>query len=182
MMVMFGWLCSSVFPSFVGYSFFVMLSVLQMGLREFVHKLATECYQYLCFRPRPPPDPDSTTHPSLVSEGGPCHASEGAQAIGPHHASEGAPSINVIFHYLRPKLMVHNPWHLNERECGSSETEVVSYVGCYVILVGLLYPNWICGLIPYEWKSTFRTKTTFSSISLVFATINFTSGRFSLEE
>ena len=60
--------------------------------------------------------------------------------------------------------------------CGSGETEVVSYVGCYVILVGLLYPNWICGLIPYEWKSTFRAKTTFSSISLVFATINFTSG------
>ena len=177
MMVMFfGWLCISVFPSFVGYSFFVILLVLQMGLGEFVHELATECYQYLCLRPRPPPDPDSVTHPSLVSEGGPHHASEGAPAISPHHVSEGASAINVIFHYLRPKLMVYNPWHLNERECGSGETEVVSYVGCYVILVGLLYPNWICGLIPYEWKSTFRAKTTFSSISLVFATINFTSG------
>eukprot|EP00956_Cyclotella_meneghiniana_P003139 scaffold3832_cov36-Cyclotella_meneghiniana.AAC.2 len=95
-----------------------------MGLREFVHKLATECYQYLCLRPRPPPDPDSVTHPSLVSEGGPHHASEGAPAIGPHHASEGAQAINVIFHCLRPKLMVDNPWHLNERECGSGETEL----------------------------------------------------------
>eukprot|EP00956_Cyclotella_meneghiniana_P024376 scaffold48842_cov57-Cyclotella_meneghiniana.AAC.2 len=94
-----------------------------MGLREFVHELATECYQYLCLRPRPPPDPDSVTHPSLVSEGGPHHASEGAPAISPHHVSEGASAINVIFHYLRPKLMVYNPWHLNERECGSGETE-----------------------------------------------------------
>ena len=31
----------------------------------------------------------------------------------------------------------------------------------------LQYPNWICGLIPYEWKSTFRAQTTFSCISSV---------------
>eukprot|EP00956_Cyclotella_meneghiniana_P044246 scaffold308683_cov79-Cyclotella_meneghiniana.AAC.1 len=94
-----------------------------MGLREFVHKLATECYQYICFRHRLPPDPDSITPPSAVSEGGSPHASEGALAI------------YVIFHYLRPKLMLYNPWNLNERECES---------------VGLLYPyRIICGLIPY---------------------------------
>ena len=138
-MVMFGWLCISVFPSSIGSSFLiVMLLVLQMGLREFVHKLATECYQYICFRHRLPPDPDSITPPSAVSEGGSPHASEGALAI------------YVIFHYLRPKLMLYNPWNLNERECGSGETEVVLKVGCFLILVGLLYPyRIICGLIPY---------------------------------
>ena len=111
MTVMFGWVRISAIPSILGSSFLVMLLVLQMGLREFVHKLATECYQYLPLRP--PPDPDSVPPPYMVSEGG------------PPQASEGVLSMDFMFHYLRPKLMVCNPWHLNERECGSSETEVV---------------------------------------------------------
>ena len=57
-----------------------------MGLREFVHKLATECYQHV--RLRPPPDPDSVTPLSMVSEGG------------PHKVSEGVGDISVLFHYL----------------------------------------------------------------------------------
>ena len=91
MTAMFGWLCMPLIPSFVGYSFLVMLLVLPMGLREFVHKLSTECYQHV--RLRPPPDPDFVTPLSVVSEGG------------PHKASEGARSINVIFCHLCSKLM-----------------------------------------------------------------------------
>ena len=45
-------------PFYLSYSLLAVLSALLMGLREFVIKLATECFQLP--RPRPPPDPDST--------------------------------------------------------------------------------------------------------------------------
>ena len=153
MMVIFGWVRISAIPSILGSSFLVMLLVLHMGLREFVHKLATECYQYLPLRP--PPDPDSVLPPYMVSEGG------------PPQASEGVLSMNFMFNYLRPKLMVCNPWHLNERECGSGETEVVYLCRLLCYFSDLQYPNWICGSIPYEWNSTFLAQTTFWFISLV---------------
>ena len=47
--------------------------------------------------------------------------------------SEGVQSVKILFHYLHPKLMVCNSRHLNERECGCGESEVVyRAVGCYV--------------------------------------------------
>eukprot|EP00956_Cyclotella_meneghiniana_P014927 scaffold22608_cov37-Cyclotella_meneghiniana.AAC.1 len=57
-MVMYGWWRLLVAPLYLGYSLLSALPALLMGFREFVFKLATECFQLP--RSRPPPDPDST--------------------------------------------------------------------------------------------------------------------------
>eukprot|EP00956_Cyclotella_meneghiniana_P033004 scaffold92723_cov40-Cyclotella_meneghiniana.AAC.1 len=57
-MVMHGWWRLLVAHLYLGYSLLAALPALLMGFREFVFKLATECFQLP--RSRPPPDPDST--------------------------------------------------------------------------------------------------------------------------